>query len=251
MTPLSYVADVTIGTVAASKALIVDANKELSGLGKLTFASLKTDAGAGNYGATINTGWLELDPGSGGTFGAKLMFSNADTSLNPLYGLGIRCRSNETGAIAVGLNVSGSANHAAAGQILTGEFYLQNAGSNTIVGVYQSSALHVKSWLDAACHPRASALWIDDESDVAADIQDMVDITMNGTIEIDNVFHIYGGDPGADTLFNFEVCDTGTGAFLTADSTALSGLTGSYKIKCKVIDGQGNVTVAYLRLTAT
>jgi hypothetical protein len=220
-------------------------------VGKITIAPLSTPADAGNYGNTINTGWIAIDPGSGGSHGAKLMFSNTDASGYTLYGLSLRCRAYEAGACAVGLNVSASAAHAASGQLMAGEFYLQNSGSFTIVGANNShsTALHVKSWLTAACHPLASALWIDDESSTKADIQNMVGITMNGSVEIDNVFHIYGGDPGADTLFNFEVCDTGTGAFLTADSSTFSALTNSYKIKCKVVNGTGDVTTAYLHLT--
>lgn len=216
-----------------------------STFGKITIAPASTPTGAGNYGCALNTSWIAIDPGSGGSFGAKLMFSNTDASGYALYGLGLRCRSYETGAIAVGFNCSASAAHAGAGQLLGGEFYLQNSGSFTIAGVYQSSALHVKSWLTADCSPRASALWVDDESSTKATVQDMVDITMNGSALIDNVFHIYGGDPGATNLFHFDTCDQGAGAFVIADATALSTLTSNYKIKVKI-----GTTTCYLRVTA-
>lgn len=199
---------------------------------------------AGNWGVTLNSGWISVDPTTGGSFGAKLMFSNVDTSLNPLSGLGLRCRSYETGAIAIGLNVSASAAHAGAGQLLGGQFYLQNSSTYTIAGVFESTALYCKSWLDAACSPSASALWIDDESDVKATTQYMVDITMNGTIEIDKVFHIYGGDPGADTFIDFDTCDQGTGAFVAANTTAVGSLTNTHRIKCTV----NGSTVGYLHL---
>lgn len=201
-------------------------------------------ADAGNYGATLNTGWIALDPGSGGTFGAKLMFSNVDASGYVLYGLGLRCRSYATSAVAVGLNVSASAAVAASGQLIGGEFYLQNSGLFTIddLGGKPSTALHVKSWLGAACSQSASALWIDDESSTKASSQYMVDITMNGSVEIDKVFHIYGGDPGADSFIDFDTCDQGTGSFVTA--TASGGATRSHSIKCTV----NGSTVGYMSL---
>ncbi|HEY6021344.1 MAG TPA: hypothetical protein VIY48_16005 [Candidatus Paceibacterota bacterium] len=234
----------TAGTAQASKALVLDSNKESTGLGKMTFAPSKTDADAGNYGATLNTSWIELDPGSGGSFGAKLMFSNADTSGYTLYGLGIRCRANAAQANAVGLNVSASAAAANSGQIMAGEFYLQNSGSFTIndTGGLPSTALHVKSWLAAACSQVASALWVDDESSTKATTQYMVNITMNGSVEIDKVFHIYGGDPGADTFIDFDTCDQGAGAFVAA--TASGGATRSHRIKCTV----NGSTVGYMSL---
>jgi len=210
----------------------------------INFDGVVPPAGAGNYGQTLDCTWLAVDPGSGGSFGAKLMFSNTDTSLNPLYGLGLRCRSYAAGAIAVGLNVSASAAIASSGQLLGGQFYLQNSGSYTIVGVYESTALYCKSWLTAACSPSASALWIDDESSTKATAQYMVDITMNGSVEIDNVFHIYGGDPGADTFINFDTCDQGTGAFVAANTTAVASLTNTHRIKCLV----NGTTTGYIHL---
>jgi hypothetical protein len=214
-----------------------------STFGKITIAPASTPAGAGNYGNALNTDWIAIDPGSGGSFGAKLMFSNTDASGYCLYGVGIRCRSYETGAIAVGLNVSASAAHASAGQLIGGQFYLQNSGSYTIDGAYESTALYAKSWLTAACAPIASALWIDDESSTKATLQYMVDITMNGTVEPDAVFHIYGGDPGADRFIIFEACDQGAGKFVEADSTDGADLTSFYKVKCTV-----GTTTAYLHL---
>lgn len=212
-------------------------------VGKITIAPTSTPTGAGNYGCALNTSWIAIDPGSGGSFGAKLMFSNTDASGYTLYGVGIRCRAYETSAIAVGLNVSASAAHADSGQLMGGEFYLQNSSTYTITGVYQSTALHVKSWLTAACSPGASALWIDDESTTKATLQYMVDITMNGSVEPDAVFHIYGGDPGADRFIIFDTCDQGAGAFVAADSTDGADLTSSYKVKCTV-----GTTTAYLHL---
>jgi hypothetical protein len=209
--------------------------------GKITMTG-QSVTGAGNYGNTLNTDWIALDPGSGGTFGAKLMFSNVDTSGYILYGLGLRCRSAAASAIAVGLNVSASAAIASAGQCIGGQFYLQNSGSYTIVGTYESTALYCKSVLAAACSPSASALWVDDESTTKATAQYMIDITMNGSVEIDKVFHIYGGDPGADTFIDFDTCDQGAGAFVTA--TASGGATRSHKIKCTV----NGSTVGYMSL---
>jgi len=209
---------------------------------KISFDGIVPTAAAGNYGSTLDCTWLSIDPGSGGSFGAKLMFSNTDTSGYALYGLGLRCRTAAASAIAVGLNVSASAAVASSGQLLGGQFYLQNSGSYTIAGTYESTALYCKSWLDAACSPSASALWIDDESDTKATSQYMVDITMNGTIELDDVFHIYGGDPGADTFIDFDTCDQGTGAFVVA--TGAGGATRSHSIKCKV----NGSTVGYLSL---
>jgi len=208
----------------------------------ISFDGVVPPEAAGNYGSTLNCGWLSIDPGSGGSFGAKLMFSNTDTSSNPLYGLGLRCRTAAASAIAVGLNVSASAAVASSGQVIGGQFYLQNSGSYTIDGTYESTALYCKSWLDAACAPSASALWVDDESDTKATTQYMVDITMNGTVEIDDVFHIYGGDPGADTFIDFDTCDQGTGAFVVATSSG--GATRSHSIKCRV----NGSTVGYLSL---
>jgi hypothetical protein len=208
----------------------------------ISFDGVSPPAAAGNYGQTLDCTWLAVDPGSGGSFGAKLMFSNTDTSGYTLYGFGLRCRSYAASAVAVALNVSASAAVASSGQLIGGEFYLQNSSTFTIVGANQSTALHVKSWLAADCSPSASALWIDDESTTKATTQHMVDITMNGTIELDTVFHIYGGDPGADTFIHFDTCDLGTGAFVT--STASGGATRSYKIKCKV----NASTTAYMSL---
>lgn len=210
----------------------------------ISFDSITPETAAGNYGATLNCGWLGIDPGSGGTFGAKLMFSNIDTSGYVLYGLGLRCRTAAASAKAVAFNCSGSAAVASSGQVMGGEFYLQNSGSYTIVGGagYPSTALHVKSWLAAACSPAASALWIDDESSTKATAQYMVDITMNGSVEIDKVFHIYGGDPGADTFIDFDTCDQGAGAFVVA--TASGGATRSHRIKCTV----NGSTVGYMSL---
>lgn len=210
--------------------------------GRISFDSITTETAAGNYGATLDSTWIAIDPGSGGSFGAKLMFSNTDTSGYVLYGLGLRSRSLAASAISVGLNVSASSAVIASGQLIGGEFYLQNSGTYTIVGAYQSAALHVKSSLAAACSPSASALWIDDESSTKATAQHMVDITMNGSIELDTVIRIYGGDPGADTFIDFNTCDQGTGAFVTA--TASGGATRSHKIKCKV----NGSTVGYMSL---
>jgi len=212
----------------------------------INFDGVVPPAAAGNYGQTLDCTWLAVDPGSGGTFGAKLMFSNTDTSGYVLYGLGLRCRSYYAGAKVVGLNVSGSSAVIASGQVMGGEFYLQSAASLTIVGGggFPSTALHVKSWLLAACSPAASALWIDDESDTKATSQYMVDITMNGSIEIDRVFHIYGGDPGADTFIDFDTCDQGTGAFVAANTTAVGSLTNTHRIKCLV----NGTTTGYIHL---
>lgn len=210
----------------------------------ISFDGVTPPTDAGNYGQTLDCTWLGVDPGSGGSFGAKLMFSNIDTSGYVLYGLGLRCRSAAASAKAVCFNASGSAAVASSGQVMGGEFYLQNSGSYTIVGGagYPSTALHVKSWLAAACSPSASALWIDDESSTKATAQYMVDITMNGSVEIDKVFHIYGGDPGADTFIDFDTCDQGAGAFVTA--TASGGAIRSHRIKCTV----NGTTVGYMSL---
>ena len=215
----------------------------LSGCARgISFDGVIPPAAAGNYGQTLDCTWLAIDPGSGGSFGAKLMFSNTDTSGYCLYGLGLRSRSAAASAISVGLNVSASSAVASSGQVIGGQFYLQNSSTYTIVGVAESTALYCKSWLDAACSPIASSLWIDDESDTKATAQYMVDITMNGTIEIDDVFHIYGGAPGADTFIDFDTCDQGTGAFVVA--TASGGGTRSHSIKCRV----NGSTVGYLSL---
>ena len=231
----------------AGGGLAIAGNVALSGttstLGALDFSSITTPADAGNYGSTLNCGWVAIDPGSGGSFGAKLMFSNTDTSGYVLYGLGLRCRSYAASAKVVGLNVSASAAVVASGQVIGGQFYLQNSGSYTIVGGggYPSAALYCKSWLAAACD-KASALWIDDESSVKPTTQYMVDITMNGSTEVDKVFHIYGGDPGADTFIDFDTCDQGAGAFVVA--TGSGGATRSHRIKCTV----NGSTVGYMSL---
>lgn len=210
----------------------------------ISFDGVVPPTAAGNYGQTLDCGWLAIDPGSGGTFGAKLMFSNIDTSGYVLYGLGLRCRSYAASAKAVAFNCSASASVASSGQVMGGEFYLQNSGSYTIndPGGLPSTALHVKSWLAAACSQTASALWIDDQSTTKATTQYMVDITMNGDVEIDKVFHIYGGDPGADTFIDFDTCDQGAGAFVVA--TGSGGATRSHRIKCTV----NGSTVGYLSL---
>lgn len=234
-------------TLKSGKSLTVYGTQVIRGttstLGGLDFSSITTPAAAGNYGNTINSGWVAIDPGSGGSFGAKLMFSNTDTSGYVLYGLGLRCRSAAASAKVVGLNVSASAAVASSGQVIGGQFYLQNSGSYTIVGGsgYPSTALYCKSWLTAACD-KASALWIDDESSTKPTTQYMVDITMNGSTEVDKVFHIYGGDPGADTFIDFDTCDQGAGAFVTA--TASGGATRSHRIKCTV----NGSTVGYMSL---
>lgn len=210
----------------------------------INFDGIVAPAAAGNYGQTLDCTWLAIDPGSGGSFGAKLMFSNTDTSGYTLYGFGLRCRSYAAQANAVCFNASASAGVANSGQLMGGEFYLQNSGSYTINDSdgLPSTALHVKSWLAAACSQTASALWIDDQSTTKATAQYMVDITMNGSVEIDKVFHIYGGEPGADTFIDFDTCDQGAGAFVTA--TASGGATRSHKIKCTV----NGTTVGYLSL---
>ena len=220
--------------------------------GRIDFVSPTTAPATENWGATINTvtadeygaltnGWYDINPVTTNGFGAKLMFSNVGVSGDVLYSLGLRARTKVAGTLAVGLNVSASAAVAASGQLLGGEFYLQNSGSYTITGVYQSTALHVKSWLQAACSPSASALWIDDESSTKATAQHMVDITMNGSIQLTDVFRIYGGDPGAAALFEFNTCNQGSGAFLS--TTASGGATRKHRIACTV-DG----VAAYMSL---
>ena len=199
----------------------------------IVFDGIVPPAGAGNYGQTLDCTWLAIDPGSGGSFGAKLMFSNTDQSGYTLYGLGLRCRTYYAQANAVCFNASASAAVANSGFLMGGEFYMQSASSMTIndAGGLPSCALHVKSWLLAACSQTASALWIDDESDTKATTQYMVDITMNGSALIDNVFHIYGGDPGASFLFNFDTCNQGAGAFCIPGATVAG--TPNVKLKCK------------------
>jgi len=199
----------------------------------IVFDGIVPPASAGNYGQTLDCTWLAIDPGSGGSFGAKLMFSNTDQSGYTLYGLGLRCRSYYAGAVAVCLNVSASSAVAAGGQCIGGQFYLQNSGSYTIVGTGSSPscALYCKTVLAAACGPSAASLWIDDESTTKATIQRMVDITMNGSIQLDEVFHVYGGDPGAAFLFNFDTCNQGAGAFCVPGATVAG--TPSVKLKCK------------------
>jgi len=233
-----------IGVTKASGAASWPVGLYLSGCVRgISFDGVVPPAAAGNYGQTLDCTWLAIDPGSGGSFGAKLMFSNTDTSGYVLYGLGLRSRSAAASAISVGLNVSASSAVAASGQLMGGQFYLQNSGAYTIVGTYESTALYCKSWLAAACSPSASALWIDDQSTTKATAQYMVDITMNGDIELDDVFHIYGGDPGADTFIDFDTCDQGTGAFVVATG-AVGGATRSHSIKCRV----NGSTVGYLSL---
>jgi hypothetical protein len=221
---VSY-SDISANTLALSGTLT-------SSKHAISFSGLTCPAGAGNYGQVLDCSWVDVDPGSGGSFGAKLMFSNTDTSGYVLYGLGLRCRSAAASAKVVGFNVSASAAVASSGQVIGGQFYLQNSGSYTIVGGggYPSTALYCKSWLAAACD-KASALWIDDESSTKATTQYMVDITMNGSALIDDVFHIYGGDPGATNLFNFDTCNQGAGAFCVPGATVAG--TPSVKLKCK------------------
>lgn len=241
---MAFSGAVSFTSTVATKALAVGGNMTFTSATTraINFDGITPPAGAGNYGQVLDCTWLGIDPGSGGSFGAKLMFSNIDTSGYILYGFGLRCRTAAASAIAVGLNVSASAAVASSGQVIGGQFYLQNSGSYTIVGTYESTALYCKSWLAAACGPSASALWIDDESSVKATAQYMVDITMNGSVEIDKVFHIYGGDPGADTFIDFDTCDQGAGAFVTATSSG--GATRSHKIKCTV----NGSTVGYMSL---
>ena len=227
--------------------------KELQFTEALQFICPSTAPESGNYGVVFNTvtksgdaltnGWYKVHPQETG-FGAKLMFENVGASASVLYGLGLRTRTAVAGARGVCFNVSASANVALSGQLIGGEFYLQNAGLYTIAdpGGLPSTALHVKSWLTAACADTASALWIDDQSTTKATTQYMVDITMNGSVEIDKVFHIYGGVPGADTFIDFDTCDQGTGAFVVA--TASGGATRSHSIKCKV----NGSTVGYMSL---
>jgi hypothetical protein len=197
--------------------------------------------GAGNYGNLLDTGWIKIDPAAGGSHGIKFMFENVDESGYPLYAESLRCRSGYAGAICVGLNVSASAHIAASGQLLGGEFYLQNASTFTIVGVYQSAALHVKSWLVETVSPSASALWIDDESTLGVGTIRMVDITMNGSVVIESVLRVYGGDPGATYLFDFQTCDQGAGAFLTAGSSG--GATRSAKLKVRFGSTTGYMSI--------
>lgn len=217
----------------------------------LTFAPA-TIVDSGNYGNTINTGWVALDPGSGGTFGAKLMFSNVDVSSGTVYGLGLRCRSYYAGAVGIALNVSASSAVIDSGAMTGGQFFLQALTPYTILGVptalapgsAESTALYAKTVLTCAVDPIASCLWLDDLSTVKATAQYMVDITMNGSVQLDDVFHIYGGDPGSANLFSFDTCNQGSGAFIKADATAFSGLTASFSVKCLV-----NGTPAYIHMT--
>jgi hypothetical protein len=211
----------------------------------ISFDGVEPPADAGNYGQTLDCTWLAVDPGSGGSHGAKLMFSNVDASGYCLYGLSLRCRAAAAGAIAVAFNASASAAIASSGQLMGGEFYLQNSGSYTIAGVYQSTALHVKSWLAAACSPSASALWIDDQSTTKATAQHMVDITMNGDIQLDNVFRVYGGTPGAAYLFEFNTCNQGGGFH---EPWGAHGTTPVGRLKVRDASGAG--ADAYINLFA-
>lgn len=198
----------------------------------IVFDGIVPPADAGNYGQTLDCTWLAIDPGSGGSFGAKLMFSNVDTSGYVLYGLGLRCRAHAASAIAVGLNIGVSATAASASQIKGLDCFISNSSTYTLVGstAVPSCAGHFKSTFAAAC-AAAHVLWIDDESSTKPTVFNMVNITMNGSVQLDNVFKIYGGDPGAAFLFNFEACDQGAGAFLTAGATVAG--TPNVKLKCK------------------
>lgn len=197
----------------------------------INFDDMVPPADAGNYGQTLDCTWLAVDPGSGGSFGAKLMFSNTDTSGYTLYGLGLRCRAHAASAVAVGLNIGVSATAASASQIKGMDSFISNSGSYTLVGSASvpSCAGHFKSTMAAAAGA-VHVLWIDDESTTKPTVFNMVNITMNGSALVDNVFKVYGGDPGATNLFNFEACNQGAGAFLTPGSTVAGNP--SVKLRC-------------------
>jgi hypothetical protein len=240
---------VAAGTYAESYELYLRPNAswmEQQFAGKQQFICPSTVPTTGNEGATLNTvtksgnvltnGWYKVHAQETG-FGAKLMFENVGAAASVLYGLGIRTRTAVAGALGVALNVSASAAVAASGQLMGGEFYLQNSGAYTIVGVYESTALHVKSWLAAACGPIASALWIDDQSTTKATLQHLVDMTCNGTVQLDNLMHIYGGATAPAFFMHFDTVQNG---FLTAGATVAG--TANVKLKCKF-----NSTTFYLQ----
>jgi hypothetical protein len=196
----------------------------------IVFDGIVPPASAGNYGQTLDCTWLAVDPGSGGSFGAKLMFSNTDTSGYTLHGLGLRCRAHAAN-IAIGLNIGVSATAANVVQLKGLDCFISNSSSYTIVGTTANPSVagHFKTTFAAAC-AASHVLWIDDESTTKPTVFNMVNVTMNGSALVDNVFKIYGGDPGATNLFNFEACNQGAGAFLTEGSTVAG--TPNVKLRC-------------------
>ena len=219
------------------------ANPYFKHMTRVNFDGVTPPATPGNYGNTLDCTWLAIKGNN--SFGAKLMFSNTATDSSVLYGLGLRTRSYYAGAKAICFNAAASAGVDNSGQLIAGQFYMQTGGK-TVAASLPCTALYCKSVLDAACANAASAIWIDDGSTVKATTQYMVDITMNGSIQLNDVFHIYGGDPGAAHFIDFDTCDQGSGAFLSADTTAFSAVSRTYKVKCLV---NGTVT-AYLSLSS-
>jgi len=210
---------------------------------RISFDGAAVPVTPGNYGNTLDCGWLAIK--GNGSFGAKLMFSNAAVDNSVLYGLGLRCRANYAGAKVVGLNVSVSANVANAGQLIGGQFYM-DTGAYAITTSLACCALYCKS-RNAAANPNVtSSLWVDDGATVKPTTSYMVDVTMNGnTITHDAVFHIYGGSKGADSLFLFDTCEQG-GSFLTV--TGAGGATRAARVKVQYKIGGGAYATGYMSL---
>jgi hypothetical protein len=210
---------------------------------RLNFDGVTVPAAPGNYGNILDCTWLSI--AGGGSFGAKLMFSNPAVDSSVLYGLGLRVRSNYAGAKVVGLNVSVSANVANAGQLIGGQFYM-DTGAYAITTSLACCALYCKT-RNAAANPNVtSSLWVDDGATVKPSTSYMIDVTMNGnTITHDAVFHIYGGSKGADSLFLFDTCEQG-GSFLTV--TGAGGGTRAASIKVQYKIGGGAYATGYLTI---
>lgn len=210
---------------------------------RVNFDGVSVPASPGNYGNTLDCTWLAI--AGGGSFGAKLMFSNPAVDSSVLYGLGLRVRSNYAGAKVVGLNVSVSANVANSGQLIGGQFYM-DTGAYAITTSLACCALYCKS-RNAAANPNVtSSLWVDDGATVKPTTSYMVDVTMNGnTITHDGVFHIYGGSKGADSLFLFDTCEQG-GSFL--EVTASGGATRGARLKVQYKIGGGSYAVGYITI---
>ena len=192
-----------------------------TGKGRVSFDRLVPPDAAGNYGCTLDCGWLSITPGSGGSFGAKLMFNN--NAAYVLHGLGLRCRTGIAGAQAVGLNVSASTNIAASGGVQAIQGYAQvNAGCDVIAGSTQRvHALYGKNILAAAVLSASATLWVDEGSTVKASTHYLADFTLNGgAIILDAIFHVYGGTMTASKLFALEgCCGTSSGSTKSTPAT--------------------------------
>lgn len=194
-------ASVTAGTAAASKAVVLDANKQVNGM-TLNFAG--ATPGTGTAGTLITTGSTWVNHATAGQCAVKLLCQNTATS-GDYATVRIRGRASAVSSGGTeGINVSASTDIANYGDLCAGYFAAQpnaitnNSASNII------TAIHAVVDRTGASSGRTWVSWIDTHQETKSSAGDyLMRLSHNGTVANDGVFTIYNGGR-MPYLFNFE-----------------------------------------------